>query len=172
MKQSLAIVSLAVFAAACKPAPAPEPVSKFSLTQLSAKMPADLGADFVNVDSYPAEMQKNYRVFRLVCAQCHTLARPINSRVVKRADWDRLMHRMHGKTVVYGWWTDFASSDAKRILDFLEYDSKVRKVEHAAEFEKSVQELDALFAEVQQEQKRFQTAQDKRTAAARGSAEQ
>ncbi|OIO10640.1 MAG: hypothetical protein AUJ52_03515, partial [Elusimicrobia bacterium CG1_02_63_36] len=121
MKKTIAIVSFAVIAAACHPAPEPEPVSTFSLTQLAAQKPGDLGADFVNVEGYPEQQQTNYRVFRLVCAQCHTLARPINSRVVKRDDWDRLMRRMHGKTVVYGWWTDFAASDAKRILDFLEY---------------------------------------------------
>jgi cytochrome c5 len=172
MKNTIAIALAAGLAVSCKPAPEPEPVSKFSLTQLAAKRAADLGADFVNVSDYPEAQQKNYRVFSLVCAQCHTLARPINSRIVKRADWDRIMRRMHGKTVVYGWWTDFAKTDAKKILDFLEYDGKRRKIDDKAAFEKYVGELEALFLEVQAEQKRYKEAMDRRAAATRGTANQ
>jgi hypothetical protein len=36
--------------------------------------------------------------------------------------------------------------EVKSVLDFLEYDSRVRKLEHAADFEKSTEDLKLRFA--------------------------
>ncbi len=170
MKNLLLIATLASLTVSCRPTPEPEPVTRFSLTELQARFPADLGPDTINVADYPVGQQANYRLMGLVCSQCHTLARVINHPTSTRADWKRLIERMHGKTVLHGWWTDFAKSDAERVLSFLEYDSKIRKIDQKQTFDHAQSELNAFFAEVQAERKRYNQALDRTKAAARGTA--
>jgi len=172
MKNLLTIAVLAAMTVSCRPTPEPDPPVRFTLEELAAKYPADLGSDVIDVSKYPEAQQANYRVFRLVCAQCHTLARAINHPTATRKDWERLIERMHGKTVLHGWWTDFAKSDAKRVISFLEYDSKYRKIERKDTFDHSQRELKTFYDEVDAERTRYNTAVDKAKAAARGTANQ
>jgi hypothetical protein len=71
---------------------------------------------------------------------------------------------MHEKTLVYGWWTDFAKKDAAKILDFLEHDSKVRKLDGKAGFEAKTAELKALLKEVEAERSRLQLEEGRKAA--------
>ena len=158
MKRILAVILLA---AACKPAPQAPAPPKFTVQQLSAQFPADLGPAEIDVTAYPARIQEGYAVFSKVCSQCHTPARALYSPVTSRADWDKHVSRMHQKTLMYGWWTAFQKEDAKMVLDFLSYDSQVRKVDAREAFLKQVEGLEALFVEVRRERTRFQTDQDK-----------
>ena len=43
----------------------------------------DLGPDSIDVSGYPAEAQEGYKLLKARCAQCHTAARPLNSRFVE-----------------------------------------------------------------------------------------
>lgn len=164
MSLRLAVVAAAALAWGCK-GPAPEAAkSKFTLEQLKARFYMDLGPNTVDVASYPKNVQDGYQVFANACSQCHTLARPINASEVSREDWDKHVRRMHEKTLAYGWWTKFGKDDAKKILDFLAYDSKVRKVDGKAAFEKRTEELKALLAEVEAERARLQLDEGRREA--------
>lgn len=165
MKNGLAVLlSLAVLAA-CRPSPAPEPEpSKFSLQQLQARSYADLGPDAVDASAYPEKAREGYPVFVQVCSQCHTLARALNSHEAARSDWEQHVRRMHEKTLVYGWWTDFGKRDAEKILDFLTHDSKVRKLDDKAGFEAETARLKELFKEVEAERSRLQLEEGRRDA--------
>ena len=59
-------------------------------------LPQDKGPDKINVSSYPADQQKNYKVFSDKCSKCHTIARPINTTMTK-AEWERYVKRMMHK---------------------------------------------------------------------------
>ncbi|MBI4424157.1 MAG: hypothetical protein HY554_10545 [Elusimicrobia bacterium] len=45
--------------------------------------PNDLGPETVDVSGYPKEAQEGYTLLKSRCAQCHTAARPLNSRFVE-----------------------------------------------------------------------------------------
>lgn len=165
MKMRLVVVSLALAAAACRPAAPPEPApSKFDLQQLQARFYMDLGPDSVDTSAYPAKAREGYDVFVKVCSQCHTLARPLNAPETTRADWEQHVKRMHEKTLVYGWWTDFGKGDAGKILDFLEHDSKIRKLDDAAGFAARTERLKELLKEVEAERSRLQLDEGRRAA--------
>lgn len=156
-------LSLAAWAAACGKPPPPEPeASKFSLQQLQARFYMDLGPDAVDASAYPQKARDGYPVFVQVCSQCHTLARAINAPETTRSDWEQHVRRMHEKTLVYGWWTDFGKKDAEKILDFLAHDSKVRKVDGKASFAEQTARLKALLAEVEAERSRLQLEEGRR----------
>jgi hypothetical protein len=82
----------------------------------------DKGAATVNVSGYPAGIQSDYGVFSQKCAQCHKLSRPINSDFATPDDWSHYIKRM-----MYKPGSGINSGDAKKIYDFLVYDSSVRK---------------------------------------------
>ena len=112
-------------------APAPE---RFTDKQREALLYFDLGADQIDVSGYPKAQQENYKVFSSVCSRCHTLARPINSPLVTRADWRRFIERMHVRSKIQSDKT-FTKEEAKIVVDFLAYDSNIRKIKHKAEFD-------------------------------------
>ena len=166
MKARLAVlVFLAAVAGACQAARDPSPAgSKFSLEQLKAQSYADLGPDAVDAAAYPPKARAGYPYFVQVCSQCHTLARPLNGPEATRQEWELHIRRMHAKTLVNGWWTEFGKADAAKILDFLEYDSQVRKLDDKAAFAAKTAELKALFEEVKAERSRLQLEEGRRDA--------
>ena len=159
------LVAAAAAGAACQAArePAPPP-AKYTLSQLSARYYMDLGPATVDVSGYPARAQAGYEAFVNVCAQCHTTARALHGPETARAEWERRLHRMHEKTLVYGWWTEFEKSDARKIMDFLEHDAKVRKLGDPAGFAARTAELKALLTEVEAERSRRQLEEGRRDA--------
>jgi hypothetical protein len=47
-----------------------------------------------DMSSYPAEVQKQYKVFAEKCARCHDLTRPLTARYTGEAQWRSLVERM------------------------------------------------------------------------------
>lgn len=82
----------------------------------------DKGPATIDVSAYPAGIQKNYAVFREKCTLCHTLARPINSDFALPDEWSRYVKRMMHKPG-----STISANNAKKIYEFLVYDSSVRK---------------------------------------------
>jgi len=80
------------------------------------------GPATVNVSSYPQSIQDNYALFSQKCSQCHRLSRPINSDYVLPDEWARYIKRM-----MYKPGSNISADDAKKIYDFLVYDSSIRK---------------------------------------------
>jgi hypothetical protein len=83
--------------------------------------PADTGPNFIDVSSYPVEMQQHYKLFESKCSRCHTLARPINSKLVGE-EWRKYVHKMMRKPG-----SGLIPKTANKIVAFLIYDSQVRK---------------------------------------------
>ena len=161
---SLLFSALASLGLACGKQPAPEAGARFTLEQLAARFPADLGAATVDVSGYPARAQAGYEVFLSVCGQCHSPARALNAPESTRAEWDRHVRRMHDKTLAYGWWTEFGKKDADKILDFLEHDGKARKFVEKEAFAAEARRLEALFKDVEAERVRLQIEDGRREA--------
>lgn len=105
---------------------------------------ADLGPDDIDVSGYPAQQRYNYGFFRLQCARCHTLARAVNSPVQSRAYWHFHLIRMslHSRAQREG---PIPREQVKAMLDFLEYDARVRKIEDRRRFEARTEELKRRF---------------------------
>ena len=82
----------------------------------------DKGPTKIDVSTYPAGIQKNYEVFRERCVLCHTIARPINSDFALPGEWSRYVKRMMHKPG-----SKISDANAKKIYQFLAYDSMVRK---------------------------------------------
>ena len=82
----------------------------------------DKGPAKIDVSAYPAGIQKNYDVFREKCTLCHTLARPINSDFALPDEWSRYVKRMMHKPG-----SMISQANAKKIFEFLAFDSSVRK---------------------------------------------
>jgi hypothetical protein len=93
-----------------------EAVSKEKLAQF------DKGPASVDIAAYPAGIQKNYGVFREKCMLCHTLARPINCEFALPGEWSRYIKRMMHKPG-----SMISPGQAKKIYEFLAFDSSVRK---------------------------------------------
>ena len=91
-------------------------------------LPQDKGPGSINVSSYPAEMQKDYKVFTEKCSKCHTIARPINTTMAK-ADWERYVKRMMHKPG-----SGISDSQGKTIFDFVAYDQENRKDKNPSAF--------------------------------------
>jgi cytochrome c5 len=83
---------------------------------------AEQGPATIDVSKYPQGIQDNYEIFSQKCTQCHKLSRPINSDYCIPAEWERYVKRMMHKPG-----SGINSSDAKKIFEFLVYDSSVRK---------------------------------------------
>jgi hypothetical protein len=80
------------------------------------------GPATVDISKYPDGIKDNYQVFTEKCSQCHKLSRPINSDYALPAEWERYVKRMMHKPG-----SGISGGDAKKIFDFLVYDSSVRK---------------------------------------------
>lgn len=121
--------------------PAPLPAPEFIPDTLYY---SDLGPDAVDVSGYPAQQRYNYEIFSRQCSRCHTLARAINSPVQSRTYWHFHAARMslHSRFRRAG---PIPPDEMKAILDFLEYDARVRKIEHRRDFEESTEELKRRF---------------------------
>ena len=123
---------------------------KFTPEQLAARYYFDLGPAAIDVSSYPAEHKKAYESFAHECADCHTLARPINAPFVERKDWSRYVTRMHLRHRLKSG-SGFSKAEGKAIVDFLAYDSKIRKIQGKANFEAEGEKLKVLFEDVKKE---------------------
>lgn len=106
-------------------------------------LPQDKGPDKVNVSAYPAEQQKNYKLFTDKCAKCHTIARPINTTMTKD-EWSRYVKRMMHKPN-----SGISDSQGKAIFEFLAYDQETRKDKNPSAFSKSLsdEEIEKLKAQ-------------------------
>jgi hypothetical protein len=82
----------------------------------------DSGPTSVDVSAYPGGLKDNYGVFRQKCSLCHTLARPINCTFALPDEWSRYIKRMMHKPG-----SNISPGQAKKIYEFLAYDSSVRK---------------------------------------------
>ena len=103
----------------------------------------DLGPDQLEYDAlvrYPEPVQNDYVVFAKRCSKCHTTARPLNSIYASPEMWSRYVTKMWRKTG-----SGISHQDAKQILEFLVYDSKIRKLDHRAEFEAHRRDLLEAF---------------------------
>ena len=105
---------------------------------------ADLGPDSIDVAEYPAQQKYNYGLFAQECARCHTLARAVNSPVQSRLYWHFHLARMslHSRFQHQG---PIPPDQMKAILDFLEYDAQVRKVQDKKKFDEQTEELKRRF---------------------------
>jgi len=110
--------------------------SKQAGTETSEKeFPYDKGPDKIDVSKYPKEQQENYKVFAKKCSKCHTLARPINAPLALPEEWEAYVNKMVKKKR-----SGVDGKSAKKIIDFLTYDSSVRKKDLV---EKKLQEKEA-----------------------------
>lgn len=124
------MLTLVVLAAAARAADEPAPRPQYY---------SDLGPDFVDVSNYPAQQKKNYAVYAAVCSRCHTLARSINAPTASRGFWEMYVLGMRAQARIKG--KPITAAERKAVLDFLEYDSYVRKVENGAAFRKTTKQL-------------------------------
>jgi cytochrome c5 len=83
---------------------------------------AEQGPATIDVSKYPQPIQEGYETFSQKCTQCHKLSRPVNSDYCIPAEWERYVKRMMHKPG-----SGINSTDAKKIFEFLVYDSSVRK---------------------------------------------
>ena len=134
---------------------------KLTERELNARFYYDLGPDQIDVSAYPADHQERYTLFADKCAQCHTLARPINSPLAKREDWRRYVNRMHIKAAASSK-KEISADDRSKIVDFLVYDSKIRKIDSKADFAQQVTALKARFEKMKTERAAQQADEDKR----------
>jgi hypothetical protein len=94
--------------------------------------PEDLGPDqipYEQLSTYPEGMQADYVLFAKRCSKCHTLARPLNSRFVSQKFWARYVTEMWRRPA-----SGMTHEEVRRIIDFLVYDAKVRKLDREKEF--------------------------------------
>jgi len=84
-------------------------------------LPQDKGPDKIDVSAYPAEIQKDYKLFSSKCSKCHTIARPINT-LMSRDEWERYVKRMMHKPN-----SGISESQGKEIFAFLMHDQINRK---------------------------------------------
>ena len=80
------------------------------------------GPATIDISKYPDAIKENYEVFSQKCTQCHKLSRPINSEYALPAEWERYVKRMMHKPG-----SGINATDARKIFDFLVYDSSIRK---------------------------------------------
>lgn len=84
-------------------------------------LPQDKGPDKIDVSAYPAEIQKDYKLFASKCSKCHTIARPINT-MMSRDEWERYVKRMMHKPN-----SGISDAQGKDIFAFLLHDQTNRK---------------------------------------------
>jgi hypothetical protein len=103
-------------------------------------LPQDKGPKSIDVYTYPAEQQQNYKLFVSRCSKCHTLARPINT-TMSTPEWMRYVNTMQHKPS-----SSITEPQAKEISEFLTYDQSVRKNKNASAFFRNLSddEINAL----------------------------
>jgi hypothetical protein len=106
-------------------------------------LPQDKGPATIAISTYPAEQQKNYKLFAEKCSKCHTIARPINTTMTK-PEWERYVKRMMHKPN-----SGISDSQGKNIYEFLAYDQDTRKDKNPTAFFKSLsdEEIEKLKAQ-------------------------
>ena len=82
----------------------------------------DSDASTINVSSYPKVQQENYKVFAAKCSRCHAIALSINAPYALPEEWDSCVQKMLKKKR-----SGLNPASAKKIIEFLTYDSSVRK---------------------------------------------
>ena len=145
------VVAAALLGAAFVPAARAAEMSEKDKA-LSNPYPNDFGSDKLDdatLKGYPANVKAGYKALSKGCAQCHSAARPLNSRFVEPADdaalaklkkdqpdlfkdgtvwqvevklWNRYVKRMMNKPGC-----NIEKKDGKIIWEFLAYDSIARK---------------------------------------------
>mgnify|MGYP001603966061 CR=1 FL=1 len=105
---------------------------------------ADLGPDTIDVTGYPAQQKYNYAIYQRQCSRCHTLARSINSSHQSRIYWHLHLLRMSVRSRLGGKGR-IPPGDTKAMLDFLDYDAQLRKVQNKKDFEALTEELKNRF---------------------------
>ena len=88
-------------------------------------------------------MRYDYQVYARACSRCHTLARSINAPYAGRAWWEFYVLGMRARSRIAG--RPFSKDEVQAVLDFLEYDSRVRKVDAARDFAALTDELKRRF---------------------------
>jgi len=124
------------------------------LRDLSVPFYYDLGPDSIDVSKYPERRGEQYKIFVRRCSACHTLARSINSTMRSREEWSYYVHRMrimdlsekehHLRRV-----------ELKDVVDFLVYDSRIRKIKRGKEFVENDQRLRDKFHALHEERVRL-----------------
>ena len=142
-----------------KPEPVREPASQ-AATARGQTVPgpkplyySDLGPDTVDVSRYPAAQKRNYQIYALVCSRCHTLARSINSPVASRSYWEMYLLGMRAASVLKDQ-PPITAGERKAILDFLAYDSRVRKIQRSREFDAATAALMRRYEPILREEVR------------------
>lgn len=103
------------------------------------------GPAMIDVSAYPRAGQDSYRLFTEKCAQCHNLKHIINSDHHALPDeWEAIGKRMRHKPG-----SNINKTETKQIVEFLTYDSSVRR--------KAV--VDEMLAQATPKEKK--TAEDK-----------
>jgi cytochrome c5 len=134
-----------VFAAVIESTSTPTAAAEASAKRGEVMFYSDLGPDRIDVSAYPSEQRQNYAVYARACSRCHGLARSINAPYTSRGWWEFYMTGMRMRGRVAG--RPFSREEITAVLDFLDYDSRVRKVEHADSFDRSTAELKRRFNE-------------------------
>ncbi len=116
-----------------------------------ATRPEDLGPETVDVTSYPQAQQENYQLFLAKCSVCHSPARALNSKITTEEDWEHFVSLMHGRLLSRGMGPVWKPLEGRRIIDFLAYDSQIRKADHKLAFEENLRRLRARYEVVQKE---------------------
>lgn len=110
------------------PVPAPAPAAAGMTEKEKAQAnpyPNDLGPEAIPdsvLAGYDKAVRPGYDLMTKRCAQCHTAARPINSRFDDAETWNRYVKRMMNKPGCV-----MTKAEAKLIWQFLVEDSKQRK---------------------------------------------
>jgi hypothetical protein len=108
----------------------------------------------VETSAYPAVQQKQYALFLDRCSRCHTPARAINSPITTREDWRHFVSLMHGRLLSRSMSEPWTTDEGRAIIDFLAYDSRVRKIERRRDFSSLQVRLAGRFARIQKEKER------------------
>jgi cytochrome c5 len=112
----IAVAGLLLPAGAARAADDVDAATKAKIAQF------DRGQASIDVSAYPAGIQKNYAIFKQKCTLCHTLARPINCDFALPDEWSRYVKRMMHKPG-----SMINQANAKKIYEFLVFDSSIRK---------------------------------------------
>lgn len=136
----------------------PAPGAELTAQEREARYYYDLGPETIDVSGYPQKQQEAYGLFELRCGKCHTLARAVSSPLVKREDWRRFLKRMHLRSS-----GALPARELRAILDFLEYDSSVRKVKGKAAFDAQSQALKERFEDVSRQRRSLEPTKDVKT---------
>ncbi|MBU2591374.1 MAG: hypothetical protein KKC21_05070 [Nitrospinae bacterium] len=99
------------------------PIIAGAMPEMAPPDPLDNGPGEIDVSSYPKEMQDIYNnIFKDKCSNCHVLARPIGASYTTADEWKKVIKKMMGKPG-----SGIDPMSAKKISEFLIYDSSVRK---------------------------------------------